>query len=588
MSTEKRQKSEIGQVLVLSTLMMSALILAIMVVVDVGFYLQERQNVQKAADAAALAGAQELPDDPSAAQVVALDYALKNGIPNNKVTISFKCTSDSQPICKPGDGRYDTIVVTPTATAKNFFGGILKVVGVNNCWVGGCNVTASAAGCRGACGPIGGGPAEVMVALDHSYSMSTANITNAKDAALNMFQNFDNTYQRVGVAVTPPVMPNNHCDTVDYWSDPLTWIPAPLTYTFQSSPHVLNNGSEPVTDLNCLDRADWPGGELSNEGLPGHTNLGDPIKAATAELAANGRADVTWGIILLTDGAANVAPPLTLYSSTGPKYCTTQAAVTSNAGDNNGFQTNASLGCANGGGVAADANSGTNTNTTCTNTGKDKHNFWGFGANSGIPAGASINGIEVKLDAFVNSNSGTRSMCVELSWNNGTNWTSAQSFNFPGSNASTEATYTLGSSTDTWGHAWTIAELGNLRVRVTNVADSTSRTFSLDAANVNVYYSYANPNANHKGPCDYAAQQATAAKALGIEIFTIAWGATDKCDSSNGELSTSPYYNMTAANFLKALATDDSHFYNEPKSSDLEPIFYAIGSALTAGSRLIE
>ena len=40
------------------------------------------------------------------------------------------------------------------------------------------------------------------------------------------------------------------------------------------------------------------------------TDLGDPMKAATDELQANGRPGVKWGIILLTDGAANAMPSL--------------------------------------------------------------------------------------------------------------------------------------------------------------------------------------------------------------------------------------------------------------------------------------
>ena len=49
-----------------------------------------------------------------------------------------------------------------------------------------------------------------------------------------------------------------------------------------------------------------PGPAGSGE-LPGvHTNLGKPIEEAIDELQANGRPDVKYGIILLTDGAANI------------------------------------------------------------------------------------------------------------------------------------------------------------------------------------------------------------------------------------------------------------------------------------------
>jgi hypothetical protein len=83
-------------------------------------------------------------------------------------------------------------------------------------------------------------------------------------------------------------------------------------------------------------------------------------------------------------------------------------------------------------------------------------------------------------------------------------------------------------------------------------------------------------------------QQATAAKALGIEIYTIGFGADpyEQCNDF-AESPSSPYYNWTAPQFLAAIATDEDHYYSEPKSGDLEPIFAAIGSQLTGGSRLV-
>jgi hypothetical protein len=94
---------------------------------------------------------------------------------------------------------------------------------------------------------------------------------------------------------------------------------------------------------------------------------------------------------------------------------------------------------------------------------------------------------------------------------------------------------------------------------------------------------------NSLGPCDYAATQASAAKALGIEVFVIGFGvgSTEQCNDY-AELSSSAYYNTYATAFLQSLATDASHFYNQPKTSDLTPIFNAIGSALTSGSKLVQ
>ena len=164
------------------------------------------------------------------------------------------------------------------------------------------------------------------------------------------------------------------------------------------------------------------------------------------------------------------------------------AAQTSSAGDNNGFEVSSSNAHANGGGVAQDVNSGTNNNSSCTANSKDKHRFYNF--NFTLPGGATVKGIEVQLDAFADSTSSSPKMCVQLSWDGGTTWTAAKQTQ---SLTTSEATYTLGSPTDTWGRTWTLANLSNtsFRVRVVDIASSsgaTSRDFSLDCISVRVSY----------------------------------------------------------------------------------------------------
>jgi len=166
----------------------------------------------------------------------------------------------------------------------------------------------------------------------------------------------------------------------------------------------------------------------------------------------------------------------------------TNAAQNSSAGDNNGFEVGASNAHADGGGVAQDVNSGTNSNASCTANSKDKHRFYNF--NITLPAGATVKGIEVRLDAFADSTSSTPRMCVQLSWDGGVTWTAAKQT--PALTTS-EAAYTLGSPTDTWGRTWTSANLSdtNFRVRVIDIASSsgaTSRDFSLDWISVRVSY----------------------------------------------------------------------------------------------------
>ena len=612
---EERKFTDSGQAMVLFSFMIVVLLLCCMCVVDVGMFLHKREMAQEAADAAALAGSQDLPDDPAAAQAAAISYLTANGMDPDDATITLSCTSNSQQICLTGDGRYDTIRVTPKINSPTFFGGALSIMGVNSCWVHGCDVSATAAGCRGACGPIGTGKADIMVIFDHTASMTSSDITNARNAIIQMFGDFDSTYQQVGLAVTPPVTAANHCDSIDHWSDtPKIWMPASLTNDFQTSPHVLDSSSPPVSTTNCLDHTDWSNGELvdytmcpySNGKSLCHTDMGSVIKAAADELNANGRPNVTHGIILLTDGNINVAPTTSTTGSntdtnstdTGWQNCSSNQAVNSNAGDNNGYQTSAGSGCSNDNNYAVDTDSGNTTATTCSDTGKDKHRYYNYGFNfpSGTGITNAITGIQVEARSKVDSASGSPQLCVELSWDGGTTWTTAKT---SASLTTSEVAYTIPAAVnDTWGHSWNETQLNNsnFRIRITDVSSSTSRDFSLDSIRAKVYYTTTTVTTtttyafdNNLGPCDWVVSQANYAKSLGIEFYTIGFGlnSSEHCYDFN-ELVSSAYRNTNTPTLVQSLATDASHFYNEPKSSDLEPIFQVIGSQLTVGSRLVE
>ena len=159
--------------------------------------------------------------------------------------------------------------------------------------------------------------------------------------------------------------------------------------------------------------------------------------------------------------------------------------MTTNAGDNNGYEVNAANAGADDNVYAVDNNSGSNNGTSCTATTKDRHRFFNYGIS--VPAGSAIQGIEVRLQAKADSTGGSPQMCVELSWDGGTTWTAAKS---TPTLSTTELTYILGSATDKWGRTWSIGELSNtgFRVRITDVANNTARDFSLDWVAVRVSY----------------------------------------------------------------------------------------------------
>jgi hypothetical protein len=170
--------------------------------------------------------------------------------------------------------------------------------------------------------------------------------------------------------------------------------------------------------------------------------------------------------------------------NTGLRGPTANAA--DSGGDGNGFQSNPTNAYTDNSSSAVDTDSGTASSTSCSSTGRDRHRFFNYGIT--IPAGASVKGIEVRLDARADSTSGTPRMCVELSWDGGATWTAAQ---VTSTLSTSLATRTLGGTANTWGRSWTAADLSNanFRVRVTNVASSTSRDFTLEWIAVRVTHS---------------------------------------------------------------------------------------------------
>lgn len=98
------------------------------------------------------------------------------------------------------------------------------------------------------------------------------------------------------------------------------------------------------------------------------------------------------------------------------------------------------------------------------NQGQDYYDF-----SFGIPYGATVNGIEARFlanseDDFWDPQIDT----VNLSWNGGSNWTTANGYT--GTIADTGFTYyTIGSTSEDWGHTWDLEaadEMGNDNFRI--------------------------------------------------------------------------------------------------------------------------
>ena len=119
--------------------------------------------------------------------------------------------------------------------------------------------------------------------------------------------------------------------------------------------------------------------------------------------------------------------------------------------------------------------------------------YYNFGLPT-IPAGSTINGIEVQVEGYRNNN---RQAQVSLSWNNGVSYTTGsgtgvKTTNVPYDNSSpyTDGTSILGGSSDTWGiaHTWSPGDFINANFRVKLNENDADWTLYVDQVQVKVYY----------------------------------------------------------------------------------------------------
>ncbi len=336
-SNVRRLNEDDGAILVLSAFLLIILFTLAALAIDITMKSSDRQHLWSSADAAALAGASQLPDDGLSARALANDFAIAND-PDlaGNLSTSFRCLvgdrdDDGQPDaadipsacdpgpdvaisappfvcadgictapCVPADGDLcNTIVLNANATTPYAFA---PAIGIDE----GTSSVISAA-CRGSCGGAVVEPVDVIIIIDRTGSMSPADLQSAKDAALAMLDFFNPTLQHVGLAVLgagdagvcndlKPEKGGNWLGvglSSDY-KDILNWdIDGDGTLDLDSTSKLVNK-------INCLKR--------SSQG----TNLGSPIKDtvhfrpdALSELLNNGRPGVRKGIILLSDGGAN-------------------------------------------------------------------------------------------------------------------------------------------------------------------------------------------------------------------------------------------------------------------------------------------
>ena len=287
--------------IVLVVVMLVVLLGFAALVIDVGYAYYAHRQLQASADAAALAGAQELPN-PARAELIAREYSSSDGkknehhdIPDVTTTVTTKCLG-SIPGCDP----VNAVVVLEKAPAKTFFAGLFGIDEIK--------ITARST----ACSPCGIKPLDIMMVLDRTGSMcltsSGANdpactdLNNAREGMKTFLTNLEPETQWVGLAVLPP-SPTNECAAPAHHSTTAAnsayrtnskYTIVPLSDDY-SEERVLDPDSDLVYTINC---------QKGN----GYTAYANALEAAQRELDASGRPGVKDVIVFLSDGAANIGP----------------------------------------------------------------------------------------------------------------------------------------------------------------------------------------------------------------------------------------------------------------------------------------
>jgi len=303
------RRDESGLVFVWTTLFLLVLLGFAALAVDLGhsYFVGERE--QNAVDAAALAGAPYLPADPAAAHDAALQLASVNGFTDGQDGVRVSAA--------PSPTDPSQLEVTISQDVPTWFGGA----------IGFHTMTVAKSGVGVASEASSATPVDMVLILDRTGSMSAQDLQNVKDASLALLGTLDTSVDHVALGVLGPSSTTTACSGngndggfgLKGSGANTTWLAAPypngpLLNDYRNSDGTLNYGSQIVKTINCLN--------TSSVG----TDLGDPVAAAQAYLAANGRPDAQHDIILMTDGSANQP------NNTSCNYANNDATSAKNAG----------------------------------------------------------------------------------------------------------------------------------------------------------------------------------------------------------------------------------------------------------------
>jgi hypothetical protein len=293
-------REERGGVIVLLAVLAIGLVAIASFVVDYGRVQNAQKELQAAADAAALAAAQDLPDGGTAG-ATAYQYSASPGaskgntrpdLPSVTFTSETKClnylTNLGLSQCP------NAIKVTQEADVPLLFLGGLGLPGIH------VQATSLAAMKGGAAYPL-----DVMIVLDRTGSMRGSRITNAKKGVRAFLGAMRPSSDRIGLALFPPTSQSS-CNYDVSGNDPYenyrnfnNYVVVPLRNDFRTSDTGDLNGGSPLVQAvsgdNCPD-------------ADGFTSYTTALQYAKDELNKDGRSNAQDVIIFFTDGEANYGP----------------------------------------------------------------------------------------------------------------------------------------------------------------------------------------------------------------------------------------------------------------------------------------
>ncbi len=185
--------------------------------------------------------------------------------------------------CNPYIGDLcNTIVVSASNTLQYYFA---PVIGIKT----GTTGVVQGASCKGMCGQSSS-PLDVVLVLDRTASMTATNLADAKQGALALLGVYDPTQQHVGLVVLPYGAPSNKCNANGTQTYPNTndslWDFVTFSSDYNNPDGSINNNSALVKAINCLQLP--PGNMQVTPSNSGHTDEGDPMKAARDMLTDDG------------------------------------------------------------------------------------------------------------------------------------------------------------------------------------------------------------------------------------------------------------------------------------------------------------